>query len=96
MGRDEIRALLKTPAWEATLFTAEEKRQPEIRQRGISMHHRLAISTFLTFCSKLVLRVPCCGKKGNLYFLKHILNRIKYNNLDLGHSYVNLEKFFPS
>ena len=43
-----------------SMFTAEEKRQPEIRQRGVSMHRRLAISTFFTFCSKLVLVVPCC------------------------------------
>ena len=41
-------------------ITSLEKRQPEIRQPGVSMHRGLAISTFLTFYSKLVLAVPCC------------------------------------
>ena len=66
-----------------SLFTAEEKRQPEIRQRGVSMHRRLAISTFLPFAQNLYLRYHVASKTDNPIFLKCILNIIKYNNLDI-------------
>ena len=64
-----------------SLFTAEEKRQPEIRQRGVSMHRRLPLFY-------LLLKTCTCGtmlpvKRTTPIFLKCILNRIKYNNLDI-------------